>query len=31
MAQTTTGVRNRTAHAVSHDLIVDRLTAAGVL
>jgi D-aminopeptidase len=30
MARTTTGFQGRTAHAVSHDLIVDRLTAAGV-
>jgi D-aminopeptidase len=30
MAQTTTGFQGRTAHAVSHDLIVDRLAAAGV-
>ena len=31
MAHTTTGPLGRTAQAVSHDLIVDRLTAAGVL
>jgi D-aminopeptidase len=31
MAHTTTGPGGRTAQAVSHDLIVDRLTAAGVL
>ncbi|HEY4568939.1 MAG TPA: P1 family peptidase, partial [Kribbella sp.] len=30
MARTTTGFQGRTAHAVSHDLIVDRLAAAGV-
>ncbi|WP_350274184.1 P1 family peptidase [Kribbella sp. HUAS MG21] len=31
MAQTTTGFENRTVQAVSHDLLVDRLTAAGVI
>jgi D-aminopeptidase len=31
MAQTTTGFQDRTAQAVPHDLIIDRLTASGVL
>jgi D-aminopeptidase len=31
MARTTTGFQGRTAQAVSHDFIVDRLTAAGVV